>query len=53
MFISVYADKSILPPLPSFPTPAYKKPLSTQEKTDEAIPRIVEKKIVIELNKGQ
>ncbi|XP_028416675.1 uncharacterized protein LOC114540716 isoform X2 [Dendronephthya gigantea] len=43
-------DKNTLPPLPTFTSPAYKK--SSQDKTDVAIPRIVEKTIVIELQKG-
>ena len=51
-YISVSTDKNTVPPLPNFSSPAYKKTLTTQDKTDVAIPRIVEKKIVIELQKG-
>ncbi|CAB3979315.1 partitioning defective 3 homolog isoform X1 [Paramuricea clavata] len=45
-------DKNTVPPLPNFSSPTYKKPLGTQDKNDVAIPRIVEKKIVIDLQKG-
>ena len=48
---SVSTDKNTVPPLPNFSS-TYKKPLAPQDKADAAIPRIVEKKIVIELQKG-
>jgi hypothetical protein len=52
LYIFVLTDKNTVPPLPNFSSPTYKKPLGTQDKNDVAIPRIVEKKIVIDLQKG-